>query len=147
MTPGAVTADEGLPFVDQHRQRVDGPAEAVWRDLLGGLRRELSGGSRLAWLLGADPAVATAGFTGRSGDALPGFRVVDAEPGRRLVLAGRHRFARYRLTFLVGAHGLIARTEAAFPGLHGRIYRALVIGSGAHGWVTRQMLRRLTGVG
>ena len=36
---------------------------------------------------------------GRPGDAVPGFRVVEAEPGRRLALRGRHRFANYALTF------------------------------------------------
>jgi hypothetical protein len=31
---------------------------------------------------------------------VPGFRVVEAEPGRRFALRGRHRFSNYALTFI-----------------------------------------------
>ena len=69
-----------------------------------------------------------------------------ALPGRELVLAGRHRFSVYRLTFTLEPHeggdvALVARTEARFPGLRGRGYRALVIGSGAHRLLTRRWLQ------
>jgi hypothetical protein len=42
--------------------------------------------------------------------------VVEAEPGRRLALRGRHRFADDALTFIVDGHRLRAQTHAAFPG-------------------------------
>jgi hypothetical protein len=74
---------------------------------------------------------------------LAGFRVTESEPGRRLVLRGRHRFAIYALTFVVDGGSLRARTDAAFPGLLGRLYRAAVIGSGGHPLVARRLLRRV----
>jgi hypothetical protein len=61
------------------------------------------------------------------------------------VLAGRHRFAQYTLTFVLDPDRLRARTQAAFPGVSGRLYRTAVIGSGAHRIVTRRMLRRVVG--
>ena len=79
------------------------------------------------------------------GSVLVGFHVEELEPFRLLVLAGRHRFACYRLTFELQARGkeracLAALTQAAFPGLTGGAYRLLVISSGIHGVVTRAML-------
>ena len=74
---------------------------------------------------------------------MPGFRVVEAEPGRRLALRGRHRFANYALTFVFDGGRLRALTHAEFPGLLGRLYRAAVIGSGGHRLVTRRMLRQV----
>ena len=58
---------------------------------------------------------------------------------------GRHRFARYELTFRVdplddGTCRVRARTSASFPGLRGRAYRALVIGTRGHVLVVRRML-------
>jgi hypothetical protein len=63
----------------------------------------------------------------------------------KLVLAGRHRFSSYALTFVVEDRGdgrstLRALTNAAFPGPHGSAYRALVIGSGAHKRLVRSMV-------
>src|SRR5262245_25359754 len=130
---------EQLPYVDEYSQRMDAPADVVWRALLTVLRREMSGNTPLARLLGCDPAQGTAQSVGQSGDAVPGFRVVEAEPGRRLALRGRHRFANYALTFLFDDDCLRAQTHAAFPGVLGRLYRAAVIGSGGHGLVTRHL--------
>jgi hypothetical protein len=76
-------------------------------------------------------------------ETLPGFRVVDSEPGRRLSLRGQHRFARYALTFVIDGDHLRARSEAAFPGIHGRMYRALLMGTGGHRIVTRGLLRHV----
>ena len=63
------------------------------------------------------------------------------------MLAGRHHFSDYALTFTLEPAGdgvaLVARTEATFPGVHGRAYRALVIGSGAHRRLTRRWLERI----
>lgn len=86
----------------------------------------------LARLLGCEPAHSTAEFAGRLGETVPGFRVVESDPGRRLPLRGRHRFADYALTFVLNGDCLRAQTHAAFLGVLGRLYRAVVIGSGGH---------------
>ena len=134
---------EQLPFLDEHREQVDVPADVAWTALVGVLRRRLGGAGTLARVLGCDPVDGTPGFSGRVGETLPGFRVVDAEPGRRLTLRGKHRFARYALTFLIDGNQLCARSEAAFPGIHGRLYRALLMGTGGHRLVTRGLLRHV----
>lgn len=132
-----------LPYIDEHAHRVDAPADAVWASLLELLRGEMAGAAAFARLLGCDPARGTAAFTGLPGEAVPGFRVIEAEPRRLLLLRGRHRFSVYELTFVLDGDELRARTRAAFPGVLGRLYRAAVIGSGAHRLVTRRMLRRV----
>jgi hypothetical protein len=135
---------EQLPYVDEHSQRIDAPADVVWTALIQVLGRGAVGASTvIARILGCDPAQGTAGFAGRPGETLPGFRVDEAEPGRRLALRGRHRFADYALTFVLDAGQLRARTHAAFPGVSGLLYRAAVIGTGGHRIVTRQLLRRV----
>lgn len=77
-----------------------------------------------------------------------GFRVTESDAPSKLVLEGRHPFARYALVFLIdpldgGRSRVRAQTWAAFPGPHGRVYRALVISSGVHVVAVRRMLRRL----
>jgi len=134
---------EQLPYIDEHLQRVDAPADVLWTALLKVLRREMGGGAPVARILGCDPAQGTAEFAGRLGDAVPGFRVVETEPGRRLALRGRHRFANYALTFVFDGDLLRAQTHAEFPGVLGRLYRAAVIGSGGHRFVTRRLLRQV----
>lgn len=134
---------ETLPFIDEHCRPIDASAEVVWGALVSMLRRLSRRSSFLARLLSCDPLEGTADFAGRPGEAVPGFRVTEAEPGRRLVLRGRHRFALYSLTFVIEGGQLKAITHADFPGLLGRLYRAAVIGSGAHAVVTRLMLRQV----
>lgn len=134
---------EQLPFIDVHAERVTAPAAAVWAALLRVLRRQMGGAGGFARLLGCDPSRGTAEFSGRPGDAVPGFRVVDAEAGRRLALRGQHRFSRYALTFVLEGDQLRAETHAVFPGVLGRLYRAAVIGSGGHAVVTRRLLRKI----
>ena len=134
---------EPLPYVDEHSQRFDAPVDAVWTALLKVLRREMGGSAPIARVLGCDPAQGTPEFAGRPGEPVPGFRVVEAEPGRRLVLRGRHRFSNYALTFILDGDCLRAQTHAAFPGVLGRLYRTAVIGSGAHRLVTRRLLRQV----
>jgi len=134
---------ESLPFLDEHREHIDVPADVAWAALVGVLRRRMGGARTLARVLGCDPREATPGFSGRVDETLPGFRVVDSEPGRRLSLRGQHRFARYALTFLIVGDQLRARSEAAFPGIHGRMYRALLMGTGGHRIVTRGLLRHV----
>jgi hypothetical protein len=122
-----------LPYIDQHALTIDAPRASVWAALeryagesIGASKFEL-----LGRLLGAEP---------RSG-----FEVAQREPERRLALAGRHRFSRYRLVFDLddgpeGSTELRASTYAIFPGVHGRVYRALVIGTRLHVLATRGML-------
>ena len=135
-----------LPLVDEHAISVRAPRLAVWRRLGASLRGSGRAGGPLTRLLGAQSGDRT-GDPLAVGSTIPGFAVVDAIPGERLVLAGRHRFSEYRLVFtLTGTDGttrLAARSEARFPGLHGRAYRALVIGSGGHRVVVRRWLRAI----
>ena len=132
---------EPLPYVDEHSRMIGAPRDRTWAALVAVVRGTMRGGERGARLLGCDPAVGTPTFDGREGETLPGFRVADAEPGRRLALRGRHRFSEYQLTFLLGDDGrLRAQTHAAFPGLLGRLYRAAVIGTRMHVLVTRRIL-------
>jgi hypothetical protein len=132
-----------LQFVDEHAQPIAAPAGAVWTALVDFIRRRRRRGGTLARLLGCEPAGPTPEFAARPGETIPGFRVVAAEPERRLALAGRHRFAAYTLTFHLDGRALRATTHAAFPGIAGTLYRAAVIGSGAHRLITRGMLRRI----
>src|ERR1700694_3737077 len=117
---------EQLPYIDEHSQRVDAPADEVWAALSKVLRRELGGSARIARILGCDPAQGTAEFAGRPGETVPGFRVVEAEPGRRLGRRGRPRFSSYAPT-----------------GVLGGLYRAVVSGSVGHGLATRRLLRQV----
>lgn len=135
--------EEQLPLLDEHRERLDVPADVAWTALIGVLRRRMGGFGSLARVLGCEPLEGTPKFAGRVGETLPGFRVVDSEPGRRLALRGQHRLARYALTFLIDGDQLLARSEAAFPGIRGRMYRALLMGAGAHQLVTRRLLRQV----
>lgn len=133
-----------LPYIDEHATGVQASREQVWAALTDGLRREIGGGTAIARAIGCDPVRGTPEFHGLPGQALPGFRVVEADPGRLLVLEGRHRFSRYRLTFLLEDGRLRAQTHAAFPGILGRLYRVAVIGTGGHRLVTRRLLRQVT---
>jgi hypothetical protein len=134
---------EPLPYIDEHAQRVDGSPEAAWAATLEVLRHTFDRGAPVARALGCEPAHGSADFAGRPGDTLPGFRVVEAEPGRRLVLRGRHRFADYSLTLLFDGSQVRAQTHADFPGARGRLYRAMVIGTGGHRIATRRLLRQI----
>lgn len=136
---------EELPYIDEYAVDIDvgTPPQRVWTALTQVLRRELGAGRGIARALGCDPAEATPGFDGSPGQTLPGFRVVEAERGRRLALRGRHRFSHYQLTFLLDDGRLRAQTHAAFPGALGRLYRAAVIGTGGHRIVTGRLLRQV----
>ncbi|MFG3303155.1 hypothetical protein [Micromonospora chersina] len=134
-----------LPFVDEHRTLVAAPPADVWRSLGAQFTHHRGTGADLvAHLLGTVPRRA-GGPPLTEGAAVPGFAVAESVPGRRLRLAGRHRFSRYVLQFDLadGTDGTLvsARTYAAFPGPHGGLYRLLVIGSGGHRLAVRRMLR------
>lgn len=42
---------EPLPYIDEHSQRLDAPADVVWTALLKVLRREMGGSTPMARLL------------------------------------------------------------------------------------------------
>jgi hypothetical protein len=128
--------DHDLPYVDQHALTIAAPRAAVWAALEGYIADTL-GATKMPLLgrvLGTDPP--------------SGFGVAQREPERRLALAGRHRFSRYRLVFELAdesddGEGTVLRalTYAMFPGAHGRAYRMLVIGTRLHVLATRGILR------
>ncbi|HKG03356.1 MAG TPA: hypothetical protein VKB03_09245 [Conexibacter sp.] len=134
---------EPLPYVDEHAVSIGAPRERVWVALTKVMYGETRGGSGIARALGCDPARGTPRFDGNLGETIPGFRVIESEPGRKLALRGRHRFSQYQLTFLLDDDRLRAQTHAAFPGALGRLYRAAVIGTGGHRIVTRRLLRQV----
>ena len=135
---------ERLPYIDEHSGHVGATPERTWTALTETLRATFGGGDLGARLLGCEPLRETPGWAGLPGQTLPGFGVAEAEPGRRLVLRGRHRFSEYQLTFLLDDDGRVrAQTHAAFPGPHGRLYRAAVIGTRGHVLATRWMLRQV----
>lgn len=138
-----VCVTDQLPYIDELVVQTSASPERVWTSLITDLPRMSAAGRALARALGCEPATGTPAFTGSPGDTIPGFRVVDAVAGERLMLEGRHRFSRYRLEFLVDDKQLRARTHAAFPGRHGRLYRTAVIASGAHRMITRSWLRSI----
>lgn len=127
-------------FVDEHRIVIDAPREHVWRALRaycrGNLARDSANlGSRL---LGAVPA--------------SGFGIHAEDPGVRIELAGRHRFSRYLLVFVLGdstadTTELTAVTYADFPKIHGKLYRLMVISSGIHVLAMRRMLSAIQRAG
>jgi hypothetical protein len=132
-----------LPYIDEHSQQITAAPDAVWAAVAKVMRRTMGGSPTFTRLLGCDPAQATAELSGRLGDAVVGFRVTEAEPGRRLVLRGRHRFSTYALTFVLDGDQLRAQTHAAFPGVLGWCYRLAVISTGAHRRVTQRLLRQI----
>jgi hypothetical protein len=103
----------------------------------------MGGTPTLARLLGCDPLRASADFTARPGESIPGFRVAESVSGQRLALRGRHRFADYALVFVFDESRLCARSYGNFPGVRGRFYRAAVIGSGGHRVITRRIVRQI----
>jgi hypothetical protein len=142
----AVSLMERLPFVDEYAAKVPSSPERTWDALVRVLRSDLSGGGRLARVLGAFPSARSGDWSGDlTGATLPGFAVVEAQRPARLELRGHHRFSSYALVFLIDDGRVRAQTYAAFPGLRGRAYRALVIGTRAHRVLVRRLLRRIAG--
>ncbi|WP_199254067.1 hypothetical protein [Mycolicibacterium mengxianglii] len=121
---------ERLPYIDEHAIPVDADLASTWSAILRVLCRNP-----------ADPTTVPFGFV-----------LDDAAPPHEFALRGRHRFAAYRLTFVLSdvshdaAHPrtrVVAETRATFPGVKGRFYRAMVIGSGGHRMVVRRMLKHI----
>ena len=128
--------DHDLPYVDEHAVGIAAPRGVVWAALQGYVADTLGATRmpRLGRMLGTDPP--------------SGFRVAHREAERRLELAGRHRFSRYRLVFELDDgpdDGTVLRalTYAAFPGPKGFVYRTLVIGTRLHVLATRGLLQAI----
>ena len=133
MRHSAAMTPPRLPYIDEHAIVVARPRDRVWVALEQETAGMLLGSGRgpLRRLLGTDPPA--------------GFGVASSSPAERLELEGRHRFARYKLTFVLtdapaDATRVVAQTIAEFPGVHGRVYRALVIGTGLHVVAMRRLL-------
>jgi hypothetical protein len=123
-----------LPFIDDHRVIVRAPTQQTW-DAVSKLARRLAerpAPRRFVTLWQLEPP---SGFA------------ITSSSSERIVLVGRHRFARYELAFELrptdNGVEVSGRTSAEFPGAAGRLYRALVIGSGGHGVAVRAMLGRM----
>ncbi|SEP05998.1 hypothetical protein SAMN05216267_10841 [Actinacidiphila rubida] len=120
------------------------PPNVVWECLTHLVaHRNLTGTPLLVRVVGAQPRRAS-GTPLDTGATVPGFAVAESVPGRKVRLAGRHRFSPYSLAFTLADHAegtlLAARSDAEFPGVAGSLYRRLVIGSGAHRVLVRRML-------
>ncbi|OMC11034.1 hypothetical protein A5735_16665 [Mycolicibacter heraklionensis] len=125
-----------LPYIDEHTLRVDAPRDQVWKALQRYVDAMLRANER-------NPLLAPLGLRPRAG-----FAVAESVEPQRIVLAGQHRFSRYRLVFELtdepaGATRVHAHSYAAFPGLHGSVYRALVIGTRMHVVATNYLLRQI----
>ena len=143
---------ERLPYIDEHSITIEADPERTWEILIGMLAR-LGSGVPLPMnrALGLQPSERSGAWRedAHSGDSLPGFRVAESEPPKRLELRGEHRFSTYALIFELAESGkegetkLSAQTWAAFPGLTGGIYRAMVIGSRGHRLAVWHMLHQV----
>lgn len=124
-----------LPLLDTHTATVAAPRVVVWE----AVRQYAS-----------SLAESDHGLLGRVLSTVPasGFTLDGAVDREELALAGRHRFARYRLVFALGdapgdATDVSVRSYADFRGLHGRAYRGLLLGTRGHTVAVRRMLRRI----
>jgi hypothetical protein len=135
-------ATDDLPFIDRRCLPIDATPDRVWAALAEVLTRGF-GGIGFRWfarVLGSEQTVVE-GPPLVAGSTVAGFRIAEAEPERRVILTGRHRFSRYSLTFELDDHALCATTHAEFPGFHGSVYRMLVIGSRGHAVVVTSILK------
>jgi hypothetical protein len=139
--------DPRLPYLDEHATSIEAGIEDVWPSLLDAVDEAFSrrGAAGYARIVGCADSATSGPRPLAPGSTIPGFRVTTADPGRELVLEGRHRFSSYSLIFRVeeadpGRSELRAETRTAFPGLHGAGYRLLVLKTGAHVRSVRSLL-------
>jgi hypothetical protein len=135
---------ETLPFVDRHCIQVDSAASDTWRAIdqvmhsgYGG-----TGTAALAVVLGSEVRGAT-GASLTPGSTIVGFTVIESEPGRTVLFAGRHRFSRYSLRLDIEGRELCATTHAAFPGIRGGFYKVVLLRTGAHPFAMKRLLGRI----
>jgi hypothetical protein len=135
------------PQLDEHETEIAAGVDDVWPALLDALDGGFSGtvARGYARMVGCADRSVSGPRPLAEGSTFPGFHVIEADPGRALVLEGRHHFSSYRLAFRLEAIGpgrtrLRAESRATFPGVHGRIYRLLVVSSGAHVASVRRLL-------
>jgi hypothetical protein len=147
----AVSHVARLPFIDEHCVDVAASPDDVWPAVVETFGDVLSAPlSRMfARIVGADPREPREWNRTVAGSSVTGFRVVEAVRPRRLVLAGRHRFAEYAVVITSAATDTGTRccleSRAAFPGVHGRLYRIAVLGSHGHVVAVRRLLRTIRG--
>lgn len=140
------TSARDLPFIDVHAVDIAADPETVWEAILHAFGKSFNSAAatRGARLLGCADTEAGGPPLPTPGAAVPGFHVESADRPRELVMAGRHRFSRYALTFHLeprdGHTTLRAETRATFPGPHGAVYKTLVIHSRGHVVATRRIL-------
>ena len=114
-----------LPFVDAHAIDVGAPRERVWPEVGAAMRgfASVPGTALLARVLDARERGGLGTFP-QPGTAAGGFRVTEHDEPRRLVLSGRHRFARYRLSFLldavIGTRGHVVVVRRMLAGIRRR---------------------------
>jgi hypothetical protein len=125
----------GLPFVDTYSRSVAATPDRTWAALLPQVERMTT----------ATHGVVHGALFGVLGTVpRSGFAVVETDPGREVVLGGRHRFSTYRLVFRVEPEGeaslLSALTYAEFPGLHGRAYRTMLMATTGHRRAAQRLL-------
>lgn len=124
-----------LPLLDEHSATFRASHAAVWQ----AVRRYAHAIAR------SDHAV-----LGRILGTVPrsGFELTEEIENERVALTGRHRFARYRLVFVLDgtsddATKLSVQSFAAFPGTRGRLYHAFLMGSRGHAFAVKHMIRTI----
>ncbi|UUZ85376.1 hypothetical protein LJK88_18580 [Paenibacillus sp. P26] len=136
-----------IPYLDEHETVIAAGTDAVWRSLCEAMERSFSnpGMTFYARLVRSAYCTASGPRPFAEGSTFPGFRVVAAVPGRKLILEGCHYFSFYSMIFRLedagpGRTRLRAESRVAFPGLAGGLYRLLVIGTGGHVMGMRRLL-------
>jgi len=136
-----------LPRLDEHSVGIAASAEHVWDATLASLDATFAdrGAATFARLLGCEPVTRAGWDAPTVGSSLPGFSVVTADRPQLLVVSGRHRFARYGITFRIGAAPagtrLAAESRAGFAGALGALYGLAVVGSAGHAIAVHRLLR------
>lgn len=139
--------DDVPPHLDEHAVAIAAGTDAVWAAVLTGVGAAFGGrgAERYARLVRSDDVAASGPRPLAAGSTMAGFHVTVADPGRRLVLVGAHRFSSYALLFHLEPDGpdrtiLRAESRAAFPGPLGGLYRLAVVGTRGHVVAVRRLL-------